>query len=345
MNRGKGRTILWIGGTGLPGGKTGRELKSLGYKLHWEATSAEAPNRVAELEPALVVVDSAKMITPVKKVLESLHRLRKTTDFVLFVIQSREEPAQVSDLADGLFLKGRGLIPQFKAALTALNAADRFKEKTDRAQQQLKRARKELSRLHKLVVRDDLTCLYNLRFFNRSIDTEHARAIRFGRNYSLIFMDLDGLRDVNSRYGHMAGGRVLKQLGEFLIDRLRRIDIPARVGGDEFVIICPETSKLSARILADRLRQGIEDLKIREEEDYPGITASVGVATFPEDGDLPDQVLEKADRALYEAKAKGKNRVCCWGDFPADMNFPRGSVHGDRAEEILDTIAQQELGD
>jgi hypothetical protein len=86
-------------------------------------------------------------------------------------------------------------------------------------------------------------------------------------------------------------------------------------------------------------------MKIREEEDYPGITASVGVATFPEDGDLPDQVLEKADRALYEAKARGKNRVCCWGDFPADFKSPRGSVHGDRAEEIIDIIAQQELGD
>ncbi len=345
MNRGKSRTILWIGGTGPPGGKTGSELKSLGYKLHWEAASPEAQHRISELEPSLVVVDSAKMTVPVKKVLASLRRLRKTTDFVLFLIQGREEPAQEYDLADGSFMKGRGLVPQLKAALTALKAADRFKETMDRTQQQLKRARKELSRLHKLVVRDDLTCLYNLRFFNRSIDTEHARAIRFNRNYSLIFMDLDGLRDVNSRYGHIAGGAVLKQIGEFLIDRLRRIDIPARVGGDEFVIICPETSKLAARFLADRLRQGIEDMKIREEEDYPGITASVGVATFPEDGDLPDQVLEKADRALYEAKARGKNRVCCWGDFPADFKSPRGSVHGDRAEEIIDIITQQELGD
>ena len=98
-------------------------------------------------------------------------------------------------------------------------------------------------------------------------------------------------------------------------------------------------------MLADRLRQGIEDLKIGVDEAYPGITASVGVATFPEDGELPDQVLEKADRALYEAKARGKNRVCCWGDFPADRNSPRGSVHGDLPEDEEDGEADEpEIG-
>jgi diguanylate cyclase (GGDEF)-like protein len=155
----------------------------------------------------------------------------------------------------------------------------------------------------------------NLRFFNRSLDTEHARDSRFAREYSLIFMDLDGLKEVNARHGHLAGAEVLRRIGDFLNQRLRRIDIAARVGGDEFVIICPETTKLAARNLAESLRQGIDGLGLQRGRGDHGITASMGVASFPKDGEQPDQILGRADRALYEAKARGKNSVCCWGDF------------------------------
>jgi diguanylate cyclase (GGDEF)-like protein len=256
----------------------------------------------------------------------------------VFLLQDRGQ-ARPTDLVDGSLVKGRGIVAQIRAALNALGAASNFNEEGSRARQQLKRVKRELRRLRNLVVRDDLTCLYNLRFFNRSLETEHSRATRFGRHYSLIFMDLDGLKDVNTRFGHIAGGQVLKQLGEYLNDRLRRIDIPARVGGDEFVVICPETSKLSARVLAERLREGIESLKIHEDDRYPGITASMGVASFPDDGDLPDKVLERADQALYQAKARGKNSVCCWGDFPTDQTKDKSrSVHGKRQED--DTAEQ-----
>jgi diguanylate cyclase (GGDEF)-like protein len=135
---------------------------------------------------------------------------------------------------------------------------------------------------------------------------------------------------------------VLKQLGEYLNESLRRIDIPARVGGDEFVIICPETTKESAGILAERLRKGIMAMRIHEEDQHQGITASVGVASFPDDGDSPEEILERADRALYEAKARGKNCVCCWGDFPTGHKAPRGSVHREGEEESPDEASPDE---
>jgi diguanylate cyclase (GGDEF)-like protein len=191
-----------------------------------------------------------------------------------------------------------------------------------------------VERLRTLAVKGDLTSLYNLRFFNRSLETEHQRATRFGRSYSLIFLDLDGLREVNTRDGHMAGAQVLKHVGEFLIQRIRRIDLPARIGGDEFVVICPETEKVAVRLVAERLRHGIQRLQ-NEQEKPLGITTSIGIASFPEDGDLPEEILQRADRALYEAKALGKNRVCCWGDFAIgndDKGF-QGSVHGNAAAE------------
>jgi diguanylate cyclase (GGDEF)-like protein len=132
----------------------------------------------------------------------------------------------------------------------------------------------------------------------------------------------------------MAGAQVLKHVGELLIQRIRRIDLPARIGGDEFVVICPETEKAAVRLVADRLRHGIE--RLQDEHGEPlGITTSIGIASFPEDGDLPEEILQRADRALYEAKALGKNRVCCWGDFTIgndDRGF-QGSVHGNAAAE------------
>jgi len=173
-----------------------------------------------------------------------------------------------------------------------------------------------------------LTPCHQLSFFNRSLENEHQRALRFGRSYSLIFLDLDGLREVNSRKGHLVGGQVLKQVATFVSDRVRRIDLPARIGGDEFVIICPETAKPAARLVAERIRSGIERLQDDKGKSLE-ITASIGVASFPDDGNLPEEVLQRADRALYEAKSRGKNRVCSWGDFEADGDDKSflGSVH------------------
>jgi diguanylate cyclase (GGDEF)-like protein len=289
---------------------------------------AESTLGITELDPILVIVEANKVTAPVKKVLASLQKHRRSRDFALFQLRDRASTHRTS-FFDGSLVKGRGIVQQIAAALKALEVATTFKAETHRARRKLRRITGELQRLRALVVRDDLTCLYNLRFFNRSLETEHSRAIRFGRHYSLIFIDLDGLKEVNTRYGHIAGGQVLKRLGEHLNESLRRIDIPARVGGDEFVVICPETSKLSARILAERIRQGIEELKLHEDKDYPGITASMGVASFPDDGHLPELILERADRALYEAKARGKNVVCCWGDFSpgSKKGNVMGSVH------------------
>jgi diguanylate cyclase (GGDEF)-like protein len=280
------------------------------------------------------VLETKRIHASVRKLLASLDKLKRSRDFIVFLLQDQRPSRSVASV-DGFLIKGRGVAAQLEAALDALQAAGKFRRKRSESRQQLKRFKTELGRLRNLVVRDDLTCLYNLRFFDRSLGTEHSRAIRFGRDYSLIFMDLDGLRDVNTRFGHLAGGQVLRQLGEYLNTSLRRIDIPARVGGDEFVVICPETNKLAARILAERLRQGIEDLRLHEDENYPGITASMGVASFPEDGDRAEKILERADQALYQAKAHGKNNVFCWGDPPA-VSSPHklgGSVHKKPLEE------------
>ncbi|HSF19021.1 MAG TPA: GGDEF domain-containing protein [Vicinamibacteria bacterium] len=306
----------------------GKKLVGLGHPLHWEPTLLAAARSVTSLEPVLVILEAEKIDQKHKRLLQDIHRLKSRIDLVVFQLR-RKRGGSTPTAVDGAFVRGRSLVEQVSSAIGAMKGSQTFKASGLQAQQQLETTLKELERLRTLAVRDDLTSLYNLRFFNRSLETEHQRASRFGRSYGLIFMDLDGLREVNSRRGHLAGGRVLRHVGDFLANRIRQIDVPARIGGDEFVIICPETTKKAARLAAERLRQGIQ--RLTDERGMPlGITVSAGIATYPDDGTSPEEVLQRADRALYEAKALGKNRVCCWGEFEPgeDEDSFLGSVHG-----------------
>jgi diguanylate cyclase (GGDEF)-like protein len=327
------RPILWVGGAGLPGGATGRKLVSLGNPLHWEPSAAEAIRSVGPLAPVLIVIEGEKVDVVVRSFLTELAELKATVDTVVFQLR-RREPKVVESGFDGVLVRGASLVRQIRIVLDAMRGGRTFKTAGARAQKRLARVEAEVERLGALSVRDDLTSLYNLRFFDRSLETEHQRATRFGRSYALIFVDLDGLREVNSRGGHMAGALVLKLVGELIVNRIRRIDLAARIGGDEFVIICPETEKPAARLVAERLRHGIQKIGDGQESSAT-ITASIGIASFPEDGDLPDEILQRADRALYEAKALGKNRVCCWGEFAVAGNDDKsflGSVYGTTLE-------------
>ncbi|MFQ5792707.1 MAG: GGDEF domain-containing protein [Acidobacteriota bacterium] len=321
------RPILWLGGSGLPHGPTGRELLALGHPLHWGPASPKSVDTLTKLRPVLVVVQSKKLTTSVKRLLLSLEEHKRPLGFAVFLLQPPRSP-EPDVPVDGRLVAGRGVVFQIKAVLDVLSVSDRLMEERDRSRQRLRQAQGETRRLRKLVVQDDLTCLYNLRFFRSALETEHQRAIRFGRHYSLIFIDLDDLKAINSKHGHMAGGQVLKDIGVFLDNDLRGTDVPCRIGGDEFVVICPETTKSHARILAERIRQGIQAVRIKADPSR-SITASLGVASFPGDGDQPDQVLERADRALFQAKSQGRNCVVSWGDFSDDESpeSPRGSVH------------------
>jgi len=267
----------------------------------------------------------------IRKLLGDLESAKQTLAFPVFlVLEAGEPPPPVP--ADGCLLKERGLARNIKSLLEAAPAWRALRVERRRLLLELKRLKRENRRLKTLVVRDDLTRLYNLRFFTETLETEHARATRFGRQYSLLFIDLDDLREINSRFGHLAGSHSLQRVGDYVKQHIRHIDVAARLGGDEFVILCPETAKVSARVLAERICRGLSALSMQEKGQSFSITASVGVASFPEDGQFPRQILERADRALYVAKAAGRNRVCGWGDFLIGRRSERGSLHGIRVQ-------------
>ncbi len=162
--------------------------------------------------------------------------------------------------------------------------------------------------LERLAIRDGLTGLYNHRHFHELLNQEVGRAERYGHPLTLLVMDLDGFKGYNDRHGHVAGDEALRGIANLLCESCRQGDLIARYGGEEFVIILPETSAEEATHVAERIRQTIE----RSTQRPPflsSLTASIGVAGYPDDAPTASDLLIAADGMMYQAKARGKNRV------------------------------------
>ena len=156
---------------------------------------------------------------------------------------------------------------------------------------------------------DDLTGVLNMRAFSAVSDRVFSQARRYARPFSVLMIDSDSLKSVNDSYGHEAGNRLLKLTVECIQAQLRQTDLIARYGGDEFVVLLPETPCNRAVGVAERIRKSVEltPLATRERK-VPG-TVSIGVASFPDHGPDLDTVMERADQAMYASKAEGKNRT------------------------------------
>jgi diguanylate cyclase (GGDEF)-like protein len=156
---------------------------------------------------------------------------------------------------------------------------------------------------------DPLTSLFNRGFFFAALEREIARSARSGRGFCLLMMDLDELKAINDRLGHFHGDRVLNAVGQVVSDGVRRIDTAARYGGDEFVVLLPETDPTGAFVLAEKIRIGVNELDLDLPDEAIRPSMSVGVVSFPDDGQTADELMISADRAMYTSKRAGKNRV------------------------------------
>jgi diguanylate cyclase len=154
---------------------------------------------------------------------------------------------------------------------------------------------------------DSLTGLYNRTFFFSALEREIARGDRSGRAFCLVMLDLDNLKEVNDRFGHIAGDQVLRGVADIVRNGVRKIDVAARYGGDEFVALLPETDPTGGWVLAEKIRLTVAEQGLPGVD--PGPTVSVGVVSYPADGRSADALLVSADRAMYASKRGGKNRV------------------------------------
>lgn len=153
-----------------------------------------------------------------------------------------------------------------------------------------------------LAVRDGLTGLFNRRYFNELINIEINRIKRFPSTLSLLMLDIDNFKNYNDKEGHPAGDNLLKEAAKVFKNSVRAIDIICRYGGEEFVIMLPQADKKSAQVIAERIRM--------QASIYLPTTLSIGIATFPQDAQGAEELIQKADNALYEAKKTGKNKWC-----------------------------------
>lgn len=168
-----------------------------------------------------------------------------------------------------------------------------------------------MTKVKRLSITDDLTGIYNRRYFFQRFKEELERSARYGRQTALLMLDIDYFKHYNDIHGHQMGDSLLKKLAQLLRISIRQPDFIARYGGEEFVVVAPETDREKVLPLAEKLRAVIEKhpFVMRESQPDGKITISIGVAVFPEDGQSVDEMVSKADAALYIAKDLGRNQV------------------------------------
>lgn len=183
-----------------------------------------------------------------------------------------------------------------------------FKELSSKAEELETEVRKVRSELEEVTIRDELTGLFNYRYLRAILDQEVSRSLRYGRPLSFAMLDLDFFKRVNDAFGHSAGNRVLRQVAEILVKATRKTDAVCRYGGEEFAVVFPETNKDHAKLVLSRILDRVKEEKIQAEGSRI-LTLSAGLASCPEDASADDELIEKADRSLYQAKNEGRDRL------------------------------------
>ncbi len=169
--------------------------------------------------------------------------------------------------------------------------------------------------IERLAMTDSLTELFTRRHILERFEEELSRAKVREIPLSFLMVDVDHFKRFNDRHGHLTGDQILRGIAQTLRDSIREIDIVGRFGGEEFCVVLPDTNRDGAAYVAERIRSGVEKKRIRAYDMLVQATVSIGIATFPEDGQQSSELLDKADWALYRAKKSGRNQICSFGVY------------------------------
>jgi diguanylate cyclase (GGDEF)-like protein len=293
-------------------------LEDLGYAVVGTAASSdEALRAVDERRPDLVLMDirisGARDGIQTAGMLRTQHRLP-----VVYLTANADAETLARALATepaGYLVKPynpHSLRTTIEVAFCRHEAEIAQRREHEREKEQLQRrsrkATERMRRLQREATIDPLTGLHNRRHLDSVLKREISFAQRGGHSIGILLVDLDRFKQLNDTFGHAAGDAALRAVGTFLRTRLRAYDIACRLGGDEIVVVVPGADATAALALAEQLRTGIEQLVIAGVGGAT-LTASLGVAVFPDHGITSDGLLQAADAALYQAKAEGRDRV------------------------------------
>ncbi|MBM3269649.1 MAG: diguanylate cyclase [Candidatus Sericytochromatia bacterium] len=282
-------------------------LRRDGYEIVVSTDGGKAFDMASELGPDLLLLDVKMPGLDGWEVSQQLYLSEATRDipiiFVSGVVLDSEGIARALDRGANDFITKPFDATEVRARVRACLRNKRLRDELV-----------EKTRL--LAVRatlDDLTGIYNRRLLFERLRAELARSKRYQFPTTCLILDVDGLDAVNQRYGTMAGDRVLQEAAALLRDMTRAYDVLARYASDEFAIVLPQARADQALRVAERLRRRIETHSFAAADASPRVTASIGLATFPVDGEDVEDLLQAAETALQEAKRSGKNRCCAFG--------------------------------
>ena len=277
-------------------------LRWEGYDVHSFSSPKEASDVFNNLRPQLVIVDpdfsNGGGLDFVSTLCESS---QKTPVIIVSSNPNTEKITQFLDLGASDFMTSPFVPMEFLARV--------------RMQLRLRDTQEELlatnQKLQELIEIDDLTGLFNTRSLYSKLEFEIERAARFKRPVTVVMMDMDKFKNVNDGHDHLFGSFVLSEVGKIIKQNTRTVDIPARYGGDEFLIVLSEIPLAGVEFFCERLRHRIEQTTFRSGPDSIKLTVSIGFATFDANQEVipAKEIVRRADAALYEAKNQGRNKV------------------------------------
>ncbi len=245
-------------------------------------------------------------------------------DFNMFLnkeIDELKNNLNISRSLDELKLKVSGTLSNIENALREKKEKDAiikgideknrqaFQSGFTKLKEELDRATRHSKELERKLNRDPLTGAFNRRAYNKRIQDEMDRFLRYGTIFSLLMLDVDHFKNVNDKYGHAVGDKCLQEIIKRTITHLRKSDMLARYGGEEFTVIMPETDGKGAVAVAEKIRQTIEKIEFIYKKDVVKVTVSIGVSQVKEGDKTPDDIFDRADTAVYQAKNSGRNMV------------------------------------
>jgi diguanylate cyclase (GGDEF)-like protein len=275
-------------------------IGELGFEVDAPASAGAALKRVGDTTYDAVFLDLVLRRSGGMDLLEQVLRARPNLSVVI-VTEQRGSGSGVSAMKKGAYHYLTKPVEQGVLDVVLRNCLERSRLLQQNAQ------------LKQETLLDDQTTVFNRRYMDEHMDAELERSRRYGHKFSIVFLDLDHLRTVNDRYGHLAGSRVLREVAQLIQGKLRKSDRIFRYGGDEFLVTLPETGAEGALRVANRVRRAVRSNQfLGPEGPTISLTASFGVATFPQDGTTKEALIGCADAAMYQVKATTRDGVAAW---------------------------------
>ncbi|MFN8944415.1 MAG: diguanylate cyclase [Pseudobdellovibrionaceae bacterium] len=280
------------------------------YDARSVTSGPESLRYIEKWQPHIVLIDS---VDPNLGGLKILSRIREKLKYVscIFLSRNKDPQAVISCLdagADDYIVKpfnSSELLARVRTHIRIRDLQDKVMTVNEKLQE--------------LIEIDDLTGLFNMRSLYSKLDLEIERSRRFGRRICVIMVDMDHFKSVNDDHDHLFGSYVISEVGRLIKIATRNIDIPARYGGDEFLIVLTETHELGAMQFCERLQKTIQETTFKQGHDEMNLTISMGIAlTNPGENITAREVVRRADHALYRAKEEGRNRICVHGQSPIE---------------------------